>query len=403
MPEPRAPEPRVPEPRAQAQTLTTLATEAPDADVAPLPAPPPSRFDDDGALPAHADPVADYTLSATLDPDTHTVHGEGTLHWKNASSVPVREVWIHLYLNAFKNERSTFLREPVGDFRGGATPSTWGHIDVRRFALREGPDKKPVELWQDAELRRAGDVDETDVRVPLPREIAPGEAVTFEMTWDDKLPSIVERTGFDGTFHMVAQWFPKIARLEPDGRWAHFAFHHLTEFYADYGTYDVTLDVPDTYTVGATGPAQPARIEGGRRVERRVQSDVHDFAWMAWANDKCQTFTDTVEGVNVTVIYPPGFRVVALRELTAMRVTLPFFNKHFGKYPYPTLTIVHPPESAHEAGGMEYPTLITTGGSWIGPPGVLTPELVTVHEYGHQYFYGLLGSDEVNWPFLDEG
>ncbi len=368
----------------------------------PLPAPPPSPYDSDSSLPAHADKVVEYTLNAKLDPVAHTVHGEGTIRFRNASSQPVRELWMHLYLNAFKNERSVFLREPVGrGSRGSTLPTTWGHIDVHKLTLREGPQNAPAELWPGAELHRPDDADETDARVPLPRDVAPGETITLDMTWDDKLPSIVERTGFDESFHLVGQWFPKLARLEPSGKWGHFPFHHLAEFYADYGTFDVTLDVPESYILGASGPAVEAKIENGRRIKRHVQGDIHDFAWTAW--DKWQTASETIEGVAVSMLYPPGFRVVALRELSAMRFTLKHFNTLYGRYPYPTLTMAHPPQSADEAGGMEYPTFITTGGPWFGPPGVFAVELVTIHEYGHQYFYGLVGTDESTYPFLDEG
>jgi hypothetical protein len=67
------------------------------------------------------------------------------------------------------------------------------------------------------------------------------------------------------------------------------------------------------------------------------------------------------------------------------------------------LTVVHPPTEAGEAGGMEYPTLITTGGPWWLPPAAREPEIVTVHEFGHQWFYGLVATNELAWPFLDEG
>jgi len=81
-----------------------------------------------------------------------------------------------------------------------------------------------------------------------------------------------------------------------------------------------------------------------------------------------------------------------------------FFGERFGAYPYPNLTVVHPPTGAEEAGGMEYPTLITTGGRWWSRHlGVRAPHAVTVHELGHQWFYGLVASDEHRWPFLDEG
>jgi hypothetical protein len=351
-------------------------------------------------LRAHADDVADYTLTATLDPVRHTVHGEGTLRWRNTSAVAVREIYLHLYMNAFKNERSAWLRERVGG-RGGQRPSSWGSIDVSRFAL-DGAD-----LWKDAELHRPDDEDETDARVPLPRAVPPGQRVTFAMSWDVQLPNIVERTGFDGSFHMVGQWFPKIARLEATGtgengaRWAHFAFHHLAEFYADFGTYDVTLDVPQGFRVGATGPVVESHVAAGRLRERHVQADVHDFAWTAW--DRFLEKRETVGAVAVRVLYPRGYEDDAERELAAVRFALPYFAGRYGAYPYDVLTLVHPPLRDDEAGGMEYPTLITTGGSWFQPRGTHLVEWVTLHELGHEWFYGLLASDEVSAPFLDEG
>jgi hypothetical protein len=366
----------------------------------PSPAPPVAgpAFDDDAALPAHAEDVVDYTLRASLDPPAHAVHGEGTITWRNTSTTPVRELWLHLYLNAFKNERSAFFRERVGG-RGSAEPEDWGWIDVRKLALR-GPDGA-IDLWPGAELRRPGDDDETDARVPLPREVLPGESIVLDVVFDDRLPVVVERTGYRGSFHMVGQWFPKVARLEKDGRWAHFPFHHLSEFYADYGTYDVTLDAPQSFTLGATGPRVESRIDGDRRVERHVQSDIHDFAWTAW--DEYQTQRESVMGVDVTLLYPRGFARVAQRDMAAIRFALPYYSARYGRYPYPVLTVMHPPSDAGEAGGMEYPTFITTGGDWWLPPGVLAPEIVTVHELGHQWFYGLVATNELAWPFLDEG
>jgi len=347
----------------------------------------------------HAIDVVDYTLTASLDAATHAVHGSGTIRWRNTSARPVRELWLHLYLNAFKDERSDFLRERVGG-RGSAAPEGYGQIDVRSLALR-APDGGSDDLLPTMEVKRAGSDDETDARVALPRDVRPDESITLEMTFDDKLPIVVERTGYRGSFHMVGQWFPKVARLEPDGTWAHFPFHHLSEFYADFGTYDVTLDVPEAFTIGATGPVVETHVAQGRRVERHVQGDVHDFAWTAW--DQWQTRRDAVDGVAVTVLYPPGFGAVAERDLDAVRFALPDDSARYGRYPYATLTVVHPPQEAAEAGGMEYPTLITGDGPWLTPRGVLEPEIVVVHELGHQWFYGLVATNEASWPFLDEG
>lgn len=382
--------------RGQDTPVAAEPTAPPAAVLTPLAGP---AFDDDATLALHADDVADYTLRATLDPAAHLVHGEGTITWRNTSTTPVHELWMHLYLNAFKNERSAFLRERVGG-RGSTTPEDWGWIDVRKLVLRTS-DAAPIDLWPAAELRRPGDEDETDAHVPLPVAIEPGEAVQLDVVFDDKLPAIVERTGYRGSYHMVGQWFPKVARLEHDGTWAHFPFHHLAEFYADYGTYDVTLDVPEAYTLGATGPVTEWHVADGRRVERHVQTDVHDFAWTAW--DAWQVARETIDGVEVTLLYPRGFTRIAQRELATLRFGLPYYSAHYGRYPYKVLTVVHPQEDAAESGGMEYPTLITGMGSWMTPPGVLVPELVTLHEMGHQWFYGLVATNELAWPFLDEG
>ncbi len=347
-------------------------------------------------LAGHPDSVADYTLRASLDPVAHTIHGEGAVRFTNRSEKPVSELWVHLYLNAFKNERSVFLREPIGAFRGSSRPASWGTIDVRRFAF-EGKD-----LWPQAERTRPGDDDETDVRVPLPRAIAPGEQVELAMEWDDHLPSIVERTGFSGSFHFAGQWFPKLAKLEKDGTFTHFPFHHLAEFYADYGTYDVTVDVPEAFRIGATGPMKESKVQGGRRIERHVQTDVHDFAFTAW--DRFDVRDERIDGVAVHALYPRGYEAVLERELETLRFALPHFRERYGPYPYDVLTMVHPPDDgAREAGGMEYPTLITTGGPWYTPRAVGTIEQITIHEFGHQYFYGLLATNELAWPFLDEG
>ncbi len=355
--------------------------------------------DDDATMKQHAVDVVDYTMSAVLDRPLHVVHATGTIVWRNTSSNAVRELWFHLYLNAFKNERTVFLRAPVASGRGTTTVADWGYIDVTKLVARE---LDGVDLWPGADKTSPGDPDDqTDIRVPLPREIRPGETLTLDAAWDAKLPGIIERTGFSDDFHMVAQWFPKLAKLEHNGQWRHFPFYHLTEFYADFGTYDVTLDVPSGMVVGATGQRLSFASEKGRDVMRYRQTDVHDFAWTAWSSFREKSAR--VEGVDIRALYPPGYEAIADREIATVSFALRYFGEQYGRYPYPVLTLVHPPEAAGEAGGMEYPTLITCGGAWYDPRFAHDVEAITIHEFGHQYFYGLVASDEQSFPVLDEG
>lgn len=346
-----------------------------------------------------ARPVASYTLRARLDAARHRVSGEGTLTWVNSSSAPVEELYFHLYLNAFEHAQTLFNRSPFARARSGRAPERWGSIRLTRLVARELGDADLLPLL---EPHSPGDpLDGTDRRLPLPAPVAPGATLTLELAWDSTLPSIVERTGESRGFYFVAQWFPKLARLEADGTWAHFMFHPHAEFYADYGDYDVTLDVPADMIVGATGRRLAEASDAGRRVLRQRAESVHDFAWTAWAGFERRE--ERVGPVDVHLLHPRGHARNAEQTLRALRYALPHFGERYGAYPYPDLTVVHPPSHAAPAGGMEYPMLITTGGPWHQPYWSRAVEIVTIHELGHQWFYGLLGTHEPRWPFLDEG
>lgn len=354
----------------------------------------------DGRSATKAVEIASYALDARLDASTHQIFGKGTITWRNASRVATDELWLHLYLNAFKNERTLYLRSPFKSGRSGDRAARWGYIDVKRLAAREFDG---VDLWPRRAKHSPGDPDdETDIRLPLPRPVEPGETLTLEVEFVAQLPSIVERTGVSGSFHFAGQWFPKLARLEPDGTWAHFAYHPQAEYYADFGRYEVSVDVPSGFVLGATGRETARRTEGERQRVTFVAESVHDFAWTAW--DGFQEQSERIDGVDVRLLYPDGHDTNARVTLASLRHALPLMNARYGRYPHPTLTVVHPPQHAANAGGMEYPTLITTGGPWYAPlTGIRAVESVTVHELAHQWFQGIVASDERSWPFLDEG
>jgi hypothetical protein len=348
--------------------------------------------------PSEVRPIASYALSASLDVDRHAIAGRGTITFVNASEKPLSALFVHLYLNAFEHERTAFRRERSLGFRGHDRVDEPGHIAVKSFRWRE----EARELWP-AGAHTPGDPDDrTDIEVPLPRALAAGETATFEVEFESQLPRVALRTGFAGSFHMAGQWFPKLAKLEKDGSFAHFPFQRFSEFYADFGDYDVTIDVPSGFTVGATGRLAEEREEGGRRFLRYRQKAVHDFAFTAW--DGFDERSERVGDLELRCLFPRGEERAAIIEMDSAKRGLAFFGERYGAYPYETLTIVHPPEAAGEAGGMEYPTLITTGGSYLESftPGRVL-EGLTLHELGHQWFYGMIASNENASPLLDEG
>jgi hypothetical protein len=347
------------------------------------------------SLPQH-DPPHRYVLRAELDPQQHVVDGTATIAWRNTSRTGIDTLQLHLYLNAFAHDRTVFMRESGGRLRGiGATGQ--GSIEVLELRIEGGPDLLPharTDLIED---------DETQMRVALPEPVPPGEEQVLFVRFRSQLPPLFARSGYVEDFHMVAQWFPKLAKLEPDGTWATFPYHGLGEFYADFATYDLTVVAPDGFVVGASGRQVSDHHRGTHRVRRFRARWVHDVAFVAWPHFRERT--ERMGDVLVRVLHPPGHGSAVERHLDVTRAGLRAFGRDFGPYPYPVLTVVVPPRGAEGGAGMEYPTLFVTWGPWLAIPGARggLHDEVTAHELAHQWFQGMVATDEVRWPMLDEG
>jgi hypothetical protein len=366
-----------------------------------------------------SDQVVSYTIQASLDPATHTVDGKQTMTWRNRSNQPVSKIYLHMYLNAFEGPGSTFFTERrmfsgSGHSRGNASlkKGEWGYIELNK--VQQGGQ---AVSWRFVQPDGGPKTDKTVVELDLPQPVPAQGTLSLDIDFHDQLPRVVERTGWFGDFHLVGQWFPKIAVLELPGergatapRWNAHEFHYQSEFFADYGNFDVKLTVPKGYTVGAVGEEQGAPVENGGKVTHHfVQTDVEDFAWVAAPGYKVQRTSWTGPGspkVDVQVIYPPEYEASAQPVMKATTDSLTYFSDTLGPYPYKTVTAVVPPYNADEAGGMEYPTFFTAEGYNKVTPDTVSQyaiDFVTIHEFGHGYFMGILGSNEFEEPMLDEG
>lgn len=378
--------------------------------------------------------IASYDIRAELDTSSHTVAATETITWTNPAAAPAVELRFHLYLNAFAGDDTTFFRESGGRHRSSrAARDGWGWIQVNSLRLDGGPDVTGA-LRFDApdDGNRA---DRTVAVVPLPQPVAPGQTIRLEVRFRARLPRVFARTGHADEFHFLGQWFPKLGVYEalPDGTavWNCHQFHLNSEFYADFGDYRVELTVPEGWLVGATGRRVSQSSASGKQTVVYEQQAVHDFAAVA-AREFVEvegTFSDAdvpvpwrlsaarllgrrpdslaLSPVQLKVLLPARLRALAPRILAAARATLAHYGLLYGSYPYPTLAVVVPPRGASGAGGMEYPTLVTAGGTWqdLVPPRswLQLPERVTIHEIGHQWFYGMLASNEFLHPWMDEG
>jgi hypothetical protein len=372
--------------------------------------------------------LANYEISATLDVPSKTISATEILTWKNHTQDTIPDLQFHLYLNAFKNRNSTFFKESGGQLRGIRLEDTdnenvWGFVEIESMKLLSLNGKESTEnLTEKIQFIQPDDNnqdDKTVAQVILPEPVLPKGEVKLEIKFKSKLPKIFARTGYaaDGKFFLVAQWFPKIGVYEgigeryvpltaPHGKWNCHQFHGNSEFFADFGVYRVAITVPKSYVVGATGVLQSETEQGDSKTLVFYQEDVHDFAWTA--SPLFQVFEDTYTSkgghtIKLTFLAQPQHADQAERHFTAVKHTLEWAEDWLGVYPYSTLTIVDPVYGGEGAGGMEYPTFITAGTFWKVPLGVKTTEIVTVHEFGHQYFYGMLASNEFEEAWLDEG
>jgi hypothetical protein len=348
--------------------------------------------------------IANYRIDAVFDAETMAIDATSELTWRNAGASPVESLPLHLYMNAFKSEDTVFMRESLGQHRRAkANFDRAGWIDVASISIDHGPNLRERATFP------AGD--ETVLTVPLDRALASGESVTVKMEFHVQLPQVFARTGYKGAFAMVGQWFPKIGvRTGPAGgeRWHCEPFHVQSEFFADFGVYDVSLTVPETYVIAATGVLTGVEDLGnGRRTLRYHAEDVHDFAWMAdpYMEVLAGTATTAAGPVEVLVYHRPEQRAFAERHLRAGIGSIEVYSEMLVPYPWTRMTIITPPPNAADgAGGMEYPTLVTTAGDFaFAFDGVLLPETVTIHEVGHNWFQGIVASNEVDEAWLDEG
>jgi len=354
-----------------------------------------------------AKPIASYEITCALDTEKKTVSGSEKITWSNATNQVARTLELHLYLNAFRNTLSTFWREGRGIGREGRPlPESWAWVEIARMTYMDGTDLLPALTYIAPDDGNRDD--RTVAEVVLPRPVLPGETATLTLDFTSHLPRVARRTGYKGDFYLVAQWFPKLGVLEEKG-WNCHQFHANSEFFSDFGNYDVSIALPPRYRgkVGATGRQTEERTDSEGRILYRFREDgVHDFAWTADPGYlvKEDFFREAgLHDVAIRLLLQPEHSGQAERYLKAAKTAISGFGRVLGPYPYDTLTIVDPPWGARAAGGMEYPTLITGGTSWSAPRGIQSPEGVTIHEFGHQFFYGLLASNEFEEPWLDEG
>jgi hypothetical protein len=198
-------------------------------------------------------------VDVRLDVDTRQLSGVETITYANRSDTPIPDLVFHLYLNAFRDQNSLFMRESGGMHRGfGWSPERAGWIEIEALRVQNGPELS-LEPLEDGTLARA----------VLPQPVAPGQSITLQVEFRAQLPGIFARTGWaldaaGQPFFMVGQWFPKLGVWQGARGWNAYPLHANSEFFADFGDYDVTIHLPRLHR-------RRDRHAGWRRCDRQRQ------------------------------------------------------------------------------------------------------------------------------------
>jgi hypothetical protein len=350
--------------------------------------------------------IVHYEIDAKYDATKHTIDANEVLTYHNVTGQALDHFPFHLYQNAFQ-PKATFVREAKLTGSRDSGYQKWedkfyGSEEIKSIEVVGQGDVTSTLQYVAPDDGNKDDKTVADIRVPKP--IPPNAYVQFKISFHDQMPETQARSGWKRDFMLGGQWFPKVGVFW-HGAWNCHQYHATTEFFADFGVYDVKLTVPQYEVIGASG-VEVANVNNpdGTKTVTYHGDDIHDFAWTVSPRYKVReaTYQSQMGPIKLRFLMQPAHWDQAERHEKITRETLDRFEKWYGPYPYKTLTVVDPePDSA--AGGMEYPTFITGDTNWFMPEGLELPEVVVEHEFGHQYWYGMVATNEFEDAWMDEG
>ena len=363
--------------------------------------------------PAYWQQAVDYKMKVVLIDSSRQIACTSKIIYTNNSPDTLDRIYMHLYPNAFqvgsvkdRDYRNGFGRSSRAKYFKDGLNGYASKIDIRDFNISK---KESIVLLDYL-------IDDTILRANLKDPLYPGNEVLIDIQWNHHIGGMVERAGYISGQYNMAQWYPKIAVYDNNG-WHAGPFHAEGEFYGEFGNFDVSFEIPKEFIIGASGVvlkgdpgwsdvkvdttvdfdewlksfessfAQPEK-NNVRKVTFRAEN-VHDFAWVASPNFLYEH--DNWNNIDVHVLYNRSNgsdwnNVVRRRSIRALK----WLTSKFGEYPYPQVTNV----DRIKSGGMEYPMLVMDGSD---------SESLILHEIGHIWFYGILGNNELDEAWLDEG
>lgn len=358
----------------------------------------------------------DTRIDVTLNDQLHTLSGEISIDYTNNSPDTLKYIYIHLWPNAYKNDRTVYAEQMAEN----------GETD---FYYSKGKKRGSIDSFSfTINGRSTGHFSSKampDVaRIDLPEPLPPGAKMKIETPFVVKVPEVTSRLGHTKQAYFISQWFPKPAVYDKKG-WHPMPYLNYGEFYSEVGSYDVNITLPKNYIVMATGNCTDASENAwlDELSKKDLPSDtlykkgwpasstdmktlhfhednVHDFAWFAdkrWVVRK-DTVTSPFSNEIVTcyTAFLPESQKQWIKGTDYLRATIQSYGSHVGAYPYKTIKAIE--GDMHAGGGMEYPTVTV-----IDRDARYMLRTVIVHEAGHNWFYGVLATNERDHAWMDEG
>ena len=363
-----------------------------------------------------------YKIDVTLNDAGHTLDGYVKMEYYNNSPDTLRFIWIHLWPNAYKNDKTAFTDQVL---ENGSTQFYFSNTDKRGYINRldfkvNGNTAKTEDHPQHQDI----------IKLILPEPLLPNTNTKIESPFHVKLPYVFSRGGHVDQAYQITQWYPKPAVYDRKG-WHPIPYVDQGEFYAEFGNYEVQITLPDNYVVAATGELQteseklwlknkkplPAEPKSKKQVLSKKgktetvstpsaknktiqfkQNNVHDFAWFADKHFIIKTDTLKLHSGRVINAYAYYYEKNAETwntSLAMIKRAIRTKSKWLGEYPYNVVSVV----DGGNGGGMEYPTItiLEAGGS------EKSLDFVIHHEIGHNWFEAILATNERTHPWMDEG
>jgi len=378
-----------------------------------------------------------YRIVATLNDKEHSIKANISFEYINHSPDTLNFIWLHIWPNAYKNNETALYKQVAADKEGKKRLKAFkekGYMDSLSFTING--KAAPIEAHpQHIDI----------IKLPLGEPLFPGEKIAVATPFYVKLPGYFSRLGHSDNYYMISQWYPKPAVYDVKG-WHEMPYLDQGEFYSEFGSFDVSITLPSDYIVAATGnlqntaeleaykqtgaanrllfdqtiagisekeaiknalkKAKPERVRISKSFSMKTlqftEKNIHDFAWFASKDFVVQY--DTLRLASGAISEAFAFHDVRSADqwYHASHFVEDAVRKYsgwLGEYPYATVKAVEGPKN-QTSGGMEYPTV-----TMITSPEADQKRLdaVITHEVGHNWFYGILASNERDHPWMDEG